>query len=67
MFILNGDRLKNFVKLTVLNVKLKLHPRTKVRATKLQEMSAGHTTMGERLKSAVGFCYKCGYSYLAVA
>ena len=49
---------QKFVKLTVLNVKLKLHPRTKVRATKLQEMSAGHTTMGERLKSAVGLCYK---------
>ena len=38
--------------------KLKLHPRTKVRATKLEEMSAGHTTMEERLKSAVGLCYK---------
>ena len=38
--------------------KLKSHPGTKVRATKLEEMSAGHTTMEERLKSAVGLCYK---------
>ena len=27
MFILNGDRLKNFVKLTVLNVKIKVTPK----------------------------------------
>ena len=27
MFILNGDRLKNFVKLTVLNVKIKITPK----------------------------------------
>ena len=27
MFILNGDRLKNFVKFTVLNVKIKITPK----------------------------------------